>query len=129
MVDGRIDTKDTVENLRSRGILGKIAALEEDEMKTRMGGRDVASVQADDRLVGDDADADGTAPTINRNKPRVLVQAEHRATGQIKWPIYNAYLRASYGPFALSRTIRVAHQCAGLTGLGTSCSCSSFPPN
>ncbi|KAM5535675.1 hypothetical protein V8D89_010662 [Ganoderma adspersum] len=110
MLNGGIDTQDTVENLRSRGVLGKIAALEEDGVRTQTGERDVG--QVDDSLASGDVDADGAT---NRKKPRLLVEAEHRAVGRVKWPIYDAYLRASsYWTWYILLLLVVASQSIGV---------------
>ena len=124
MFNGSIDTRDTVENLRSHGVLGKITELEDHAVGTGMGERDAG--QVDDDLTNGDPDADGAT---NKKKPRLLVEAERRAVGRVKWPIYNTYLRASYGTFTPCRTLRITNQFTDLTGLGTSCSYSSSPRN
>ncbi|PIL36802.1 ATP-binding cassette transporter [Ganoderma sinense ZZ0214-1] len=108
MLDGCIDTQDTVENLRTRGILGKIAALEEGQARTQMGERNV--VRADDSLVSGEAGGHGAT----NKKPRVLVEAERRATGRVKWPIYNIYLRASsYWTWYILLLLIIASQLMG----------------
>ncbi|TBU41809.1 P-loop containing nucleoside triphosphate hydrolase protein [Dichomitus squalens] len=90
MVNGRIETQGTVEDLRVRGILGTVAALEERELaagsRERLVASEVGTVPG-----GKPIDVEKTT----LKKPRVLVEEERRAVGRIKWPTYKAYLEAS----------------------------------
>ncbi|KAJ7161745.1 P-loop containing nucleoside triphosphate hydrolase protein [Mycena filopes] len=73
MLDGRIDTQGTVQDLRAQE--EPPAALEDA----------IADLDADD-----DPEAAKKA-----SKPRKLVKDEHRAVGGVKWVIYTRYLKAS----------------------------------
>nr|VWO97308.1 NAD-dependent protein deacylase (EC (Regulatory protein SIR2 homolog) [Ganoderma boninense] len=107
MLNGCIDTQDTVENLRTRGILRKIAALEEDLARAQMS--DPAHAQVDNSLVS------GDLATGKAKRPRVLVEAERRASGRVKWPIYNIYLRASsYWTWYILLMLIIASQLIGI---------------
>ncbi|KAH9854526.1 multidrug resistance-associated ABC transporter [Lenzites betulinus] len=95
MLDGRIDTQGTVEDLRNLGVLDMIVHVEE------------AEAQKDEQLAAAVGEADSHAdidveavvehaqPTKDRAKVRKLVEEEHRETGNVKWHIYSTYLKAS----------------------------------
>ncbi|KAJ7080949.1 multidrug resistance-associated ABC transporter [Mycena belliarum] len=82
MLDGRIDTQGTVEDLRAQGVLEQITHDASADAKTE---EPIAAI-------ADDVEAlDASMPS----KPRKLVKDEHRAVGGVKWAIYNSYLEAS----------------------------------
>ncbi len=92
MLDGRIDAKGTVKDLRAQGLLDEItqeAALEAHEEQ----------IQAE-HSTEDTVEAITDKPTdIEAKKPRKLIKDEHRETGGVKWSIYKSYLKASYVQF------------------------------
>ncbi|KAF7974527.1 hypothetical protein HWV62_11990 [Athelia sp. TMB] len=90
MLDGRIDTQGTIEELRAQGVLGSIM---EDENITFEQKEPLVSIEVIEHRVpleGKGKPSDGT------KKPRKLVEDEHRAEGSVKWNIYNTYLKASW---------------------------------
>ncbi|CDO68600.1 hypothetical protein BN946_scf184996.g31 [Trametes cinnabarina] len=94
MLDGRIDTQGTVQDLRARGVLEDIARVEEveahKEEQAVEASKEVDDVDADADAVGE---ANGAAKA--KKKPRKLIEEEHRETGSVKWRIYKTYLKAS----------------------------------
>ena len=89
MLDGRIDTQGTVEDLRAQGVLKGIehdAAVE------------THKEQLVAKTAGVDAEESPDATEVSK-KPRKLIKDEHRETGGVKWSIYKSYLRASSVPF------------------------------
>lgn len=85
MLDGRIDTQGTVKDLRAQGILEVITQDAE------------ADVKQEDAVVASEEPVDD-APAESQDllkKPRKLIKDEHRATGGVKWSVYNSYLKAS----------------------------------
>lgn len=91
MLDGRIDTQGTVNELRAKGILEGIehdAAIDEhSEAKIEA---EIIAVEAATADAAKPSDAEAT------KKPRKLIKDEHRETGGVKWSIYKSYLKASY---------------------------------
>ncbi|KAJ7173895.1 hypothetical protein C8R43DRAFT_1094036 [Mycena crocata] len=85
MLDGRIDTQGTVEDLRAQGVLEHIAHDAAAEAKTD---EPIAAVE-DPKADLDDPQA--AKPVMARK----LVQDEHLAVGSVKWAIYKRYLEAS----------------------------------
>ncbi|KAJ6562715.1 multidrug resistance-associated ABC transporter [Mycena vulgaris] len=86
MLDGRIDTQGTVEDLRAQGVLENITHDAAADAKTE---EPIAAVE------DDSADLDDPEAPKTPAKPRKLVKDEHRAVGGVKWAIYNSYLEAS----------------------------------
>ena len=99
MLDGRIDTHGTVKELKSQGVLEEIAHDEQaqsaDEPKVILA-EDLAEAAEDPKGTdeGVAAAAQGGDKTPAK-APKKLVEEEARATGNVKWPIYKAYLNAS----------------------------------
>ena len=95
MLDGRIDTHGTVKELRAQGVLEEIVY---DEQAQPVDGPKVVSAEdlavAAGEIKGAVA-ADQGANDKPAKKPKKLVQEEARATGNVKWPIYKVYLKAS----------------------------------
>ncbi|KAJ7505211.1 hypothetical protein B0H11DRAFT_1977471 [Mycena galericulata] len=82
MKDGRIDSQGTVTDLRTQGVLEEIADEEAMEVK--------------DEEPEPTIDAEITDERVKKLKsPRKLVEDEHRATGSVKWSVYNTYLAAA----------------------------------
>lgn len=86
MKDGRIDSQGTIRYLQSQGLLEEItqeAAMEVQEQEP---------VVATEPLI-----EPGTPPDVVKEtqKPRKLVEDEHRETGSVKWSVYKVYLAAS----------------------------------
>src|ERR1700749_896239 len=98
MLDGRIDTHGTVKELRAQGVLEEIAHDEQaqvgDEPKV-IRAEDLAEAAAKRKDNGGAAAADPGADNKPTKKPKKLVEEEARATGNVKWPIYKVYLKAS----------------------------------
>ncbi|KAJ7679731.1 multidrug resistance-associated ABC transporter [Mycena rosella] len=86
MLDGRIDTQGTVEDLRAQGVLEDI---------THDASADAKAEEPIAALADDSADLEDPAGAKTPAKPRKLVKDEHRAIGGVKWAIYNSYLEAS----------------------------------
>ncbi|KAJ6452441.1 hypothetical protein C8R45DRAFT_1040659 [Mycena sanguinolenta] len=84
MLDGRIDTQGTVEDLRAQGLLDDIRLDAAAESKSDESEAPLAETGLDDPETAAAA-----------KKPRKLVKDEHRAIGGVKWSIYRAYLKAS----------------------------------
>ena len=95
MLDGRIDTQGTIQDLRASGVLDDIAQVEEIEAH-----KDEQAIEAkkEEENPNVEIDAEATeavsAPTKDK-KPRKLIEEEHRETGSVKWNIYKTYLEAS----------------------------------
>ncbi|KAJ7197871.1 hypothetical protein C8J57DRAFT_1262609 [Mycena rebaudengoi] len=79
MLDGRIDTQGTVQKLRAQGVLEDIV-------------HEAAIEAKEEELAVATEEPDLSAET---KKPRLLVKADHREEGGVKWEIYNRYLKAS----------------------------------
>ena len=98
MLDGRIDTQGTIQDLRANGILDDIAPAEEIEAHKEELAVEAAKAEENPNAEIDaEAPADGEpAPDKTKKKPRKLIEEEQRETGSVKWHIYNTYLKASY---------------------------------
>lgn len=96
LLDGRIDTQGTVQDLRASGVLDNIAQVEEIEAHKEELAVEEAEAEEDPNAEID-AEASGEAETTlkSKKKPRKLVEDEHRETGSVRWRIYNTYLEAS----------------------------------
>lgn len=95
MLDGRIDTQGTVEQLREQGVLEDIAfdaAVDKNLDEAAL--TESKGAEANEGDVTPDGSLEATSPTQDK-KPRKLVKDEHRETGGVKWSIYNSYLKAS----------------------------------
>lgn len=97
MLDGRIDTQGTVEDLRDQGVLEHIAYdaaadLHKDEMALAEA-KEASAESSSSNGEGDAEDPTGAPSEVK--KPRKLVKDEHRETGGVKWAIYKSYLKAS----------------------------------
>lgn len=88
MLDGRIDTQGSVQDLRAKGILEDIAQSEEAEAHKVEGTTVQEEAQTSDDVV------DLQEPVVVK-KPRQLIKDEHREIGGVKWHIYKTYLGAS----------------------------------
>ena len=84
MLDGRIDTKGTVKELREQGILEDLASYE---------GVDAHAKEIIASTSMTEENDDNKKP--DEKKPRQLVMDEHRETGGVKWSVYKNYLAAS----------------------------------
>ncbi|KAK0200579.1 hypothetical protein DFS33DRAFT_1362775 [Desarmillaria ectypa] len=109
MLDGRIDAKGTVKDLRAQGLLDEItqeAALEahEEQIKAEHSPEDTVEAITD-------------KPTdVEAKKPRKLIKDEHRETGGVKWSIYKSYLKASsYWIWALLLFFVAINQLLGIS--------------
>ncbi|KAI0772936.1 multidrug resistance-associated ABC transporter [Trametes elegans] len=92
MLDGRIDTQGTVNDLRASGVLDDIAHVEEIEAHKEE--QEAAKEENPNAEVDADANDDSEGAPKGK-KPRKLIEEEHRETGSVKWKIYNTYLKAS----------------------------------
>ncbi|KAF8626899.1 hypothetical protein AX15_004637 [Amanita polypyramis BW_CC] len=86
MLEGRIDKKGTIQELRDQGELENIAIHETVEVHTK----EIAAVIEDTNN-----SEDGKKSDDEKRKPRKLVKDEHRETGGVKWSVYKSYLKAS----------------------------------
>ncbi|KAJ7105197.1 multidrug resistance-associated ABC transporter [Mycena epipterygia] len=82
MLDGRIVTQGTIEDLRAQDVLDHIAHDATVEVQ-----KEELAVTADTSLDTTDAEPAKT--------PRKLVEDEHREEGGVKWKTYKSYLKAS----------------------------------
>ncbi|KII83783.1 hypothetical protein PLICRDRAFT_702353 [Plicaturopsis crispa FD-325 SS-3] len=115
MLDGRIDSQGTVEELRAQGILDDITheasvEVQEEEQAVLKKEEPTDAVEA---LPAEPTDAE---PTGEAKKPKKLIKDEHRETGGVKWNIYNSYLKASsYWTWGILAFIVVISQLLGIT--------------
>ncbi|KDR78083.1 hypothetical protein GALMADRAFT_245072 [Galerina marginata CBS 339.88] len=87
MLDGRIDTQGTVNDLRAQGVL---EAIEHDAtIQTHSQEKIVEEVAVLEEAL------DQSSKPADIKKPRKLIKDEHRETGGVKWSIYKTYLKAS----------------------------------
>lgn len=111
MVDGCIDAKGTVKDLRAQGILDHIAQDSAAEVREE---EPIAATESPVEAQEDDAEAETSAES--NKKPRKLVKDEHREAGGVKWSIYNAYLKASsYRTWFMLGILIVCSQSLGVT--------------
>ncbi|WOO78778.1 ATP-dependent bile acid permease [Vanrija pseudolonga] len=93
IVDGRVDAQGTPEDLRSRGELEGIVAIEEAECAA------VDTVQPEDvEIIVKSAEGDDKKQDKKEKKKgpgRKLVKDEERAVGNVKWGTYLLYIRAA----------------------------------
>lgn len=131
MLDGRIDTQGTVKNLSASGILDDIAHAEADEVNLAVKG--IEGEEVVDAEIDAQVNGNSIADAKQKKNPRKLVEEEHRATGSVKWPIYNTYLKAScVHLFNDYHEVLNTHDCVALkalTGHGLSCSSLSCSVN
>ena len=100
LVNGRIETQGTVEDLRACGTLSSVTSLDRESAgPTSAGTAHGAGLD----------DADKATASDLRRRPRILVEEERRAIGRIKWPIYKTYLKASFSTLSLLYVVCVAH--------------------
>lgn len=115
MVDGEVVTQGTVADLRTAGLLDGVASLgpEKDRRRSGLGS---TSSSSEDGVTGDDegsSNSDEDTDRVTKNvydiieqvrakdrerqgkAGRKLVQEEERQTGNVKWEIYDTYLKAS----------------------------------
>ncbi|KAI0772966.1 multidrug resistance-associated ABC transporter [Trametes elegans] len=112
MLEGRIAVQGTVNDLRASGVLEKVAKLEDHTI----------DALAEDQTLESVLEADVTETVVNakpspdeRRKPRKLIEAEQRAEGSVKWPIYNVYLKASsYWTWAIMLVLVILAQILGV---------------
>ncbi|KAG6830506.1 hypothetical protein H0H92_000347 [Tricholoma furcatifolium] len=96
MLDGRIDTQGSVQDLRARGILEELEKDEAVAVKMQEVKEQEAVGGSPDQDDGDSAgENDDRKPKDKTKKPRKLVKDEHREVGGVKWAIYQSYLKAS----------------------------------
>ncbi|KAF8838558.1 P-loop containing nucleoside triphosphate hydrolase protein [Paxillus ammoniavirescens] len=93
MLDGRIDTQGTVDDLRVRGVLDRIlpdssTIIDKRAAPVKLPVSSAEAVVAPDTVLG------GQSKAFTK-KPRRLIAEEHRERGGVKWLTYNAYLKAS----------------------------------
>jgi len=92
MLDGRIDTKGQVAELRARGVLDDLyhgSSAEVHEEQTSVVEVKAAEEGAAVAIEGE------SSPTDITKKPRKLIKDEQREVGGVKWSIYKTYLKAS----------------------------------
>ena len=115
IVDGEIVTQGTVADLRMAGLLDGVASLSHEKDRRRTG-QESTSDSSEDGVTGDDegsSNSDEDTGRVGKNTRdiieqvrakdrerqgkagRSLVQEEERQTGNVKWEIYDTYLKAS----------------------------------
>ncbi|QRV85046.1 ABC transporter transmembrane region [Ceratobasidium sp. AG-Ba] len=131
MYDGRIDMQGTVSDLRDQALLdyvvpSPVVSRRNTSSPTRSEGessRDSPSPSRGARPPTSNRKSarqqtvfTGPSPAIQPGRgPRKLVEAEARATGNVKWRIYKTYLQASgYFSWALLIVLIIAYQGFGL---------------
>ncbi|KAL1948407.1 hypothetical protein VTO73DRAFT_12482 [Trametes versicolor] len=116
LLDGRIDTQGTVQDLRASGVLDDITQVEEIEAHKEEQAVEEAKVEEDPDAEIDAVVAGETeAATKSKKKPRKLIEEEHRETGGVKWNIYNTYLKASsYITWAILFSLIIMTQILGV---------------
>lgn len=96
LLDGRIDTQGTVQDLRASGVLDDITQVEEIEAhKEEQAVEEAKAEEAPDAEIDAVVNGETEAAPKGKKKPRKLIEEEHRETGGVKWNIYNTYLKAS----------------------------------
>lgn len=90
MLDGRIDTQGTPEELQSRGLLDVLVHEAQAEEPTVVSAEELAAVVAGDANPDENAGA-----TAKPRKPKKMIEDEARATGRVKFSVYKSYLKAS----------------------------------
>lgn len=105
MIDGRIDTRGTVKSLQASHVLDRIA---QEEKST------IAEDEAvEPEVVPDEKIAASTATLAK--KPKKFIEEEARATGRVKWSMYNKYMHASaYWAWVLIITLILLSQGLGI---------------
>ncbi|TFK26992.1 hypothetical protein FA15DRAFT_614912 [Coprinopsis marcescibilis] len=95
MLDGRIDTQGSVQDLRARGLIDDIThTASVDAHRDESALEDLRIEEAD--MLNNSVGTEPTTPIANEaKKPRKLIKDEHRETGGVKWSIYKSYLKAS----------------------------------
>jgi hypothetical protein len=115
MADGEIVTQGTVADLRDAGNLDGVAGLAPGKNRNR-NGEGSASDSSEDGVTGDDEGSSNSDEDTSKMSKKVhdiieqlrakdrerrgkvgrkLVQEEERQTGNVKWEIYDTYLKAS----------------------------------
>lgn len=117
MLNGRIDTQGTVQDLRASGVLDVIIQVEEEH--TTKGTKAADHTDAEIGAEGNDANLEGV--TSDKKKARKLVEDEHRETGSVKWRIYKTYFEASYVWCLTHSLFLVANRSIARTGHGAYC--------
>lgn len=84
MLDGRIDSQGTIQDLRTQGILADLTATADVELK-----EDAIPVGSDDKTIDESAPKD---PIGEAKKPAKLIEDEKREIGAVKWHIYGTYI-------------------------------------
>jgi ABC-type multidrug transport system fused ATPase/permease subunit len=107
MLDGRIDTQGTVEDLRTQGILESIT--QDSTVQTH-------ETQASTSEIPDESTEDPDKANAAAKKPRKLIKDEHREKGGVKWSIYRTYLKASsHWTWGLLGVLIAVSQALGVT--------------
>ncbi|KAG6895132.1 hypothetical protein C0995_013192, partial [Termitomyces sp. Mi166 len=103
-----------IKDLRTRGVLEEIqhesavnvaeAEVKEQEQEALLGTPDEDGEMQELEESSESGNANGTegegeGGRKERKKPRKLVKDEHREVGDVKWTIYQSYLKASYVVF------------------------------
>ncbi|KAH8827185.1 multidrug resistance-associated ABC transporter [Flagelloscypha sp. PMI_526] len=96
MLDGRIDAKGTIADLRERGLLDTItyheeAIAEKEEAAVEETATDTAAPPGVTSMEGKGPNPSETSV----KKPRKLVEEEHRAEGGVKLGVYDTYFKSS----------------------------------
>lgn len=97
MVDGRIDTQGSIDDLTALGLLDDLIHKSDEETQRLQ--KVMAEEAAVDGKTEDDklssSAPEGASKSPAAKKPKKLVKDEHREVGGVKWKVYNSYLRAS----------------------------------
>lgn len=94
ILDGRVDIQGTCQELRERGDLDGMVALEEAELRKDVG-KGKGKSQEEEVVEGEDADVQETKKEKRKGPGKKLIQDEERAIGNVKWETYKLYIVAA----------------------------------
>ncbi|KIR42549.1 ATP-binding cassette transporter [Cryptococcus deuterogattii 99/473] len=110
ILDGRVDIQGTIQDLRERGDLDGMVALEEAEL-LKEEDRGKGKSQEEEVVEGEDADVQEIKKEKNKGPGKKLIQDEERAIGNVKWETYKLYIvAATYTTWAWTLLVLILSQ-------------------
>ncbi|OWZ59696.1 ATP-binding cassette transporter [Cryptococcus neoformans c45] len=110
ILDGRVDIQGTCQELRERGDLDGMVALEEAELRKDVG-KGKGKSHEEEVVEGEDADAQETKKEKKKGPGKKLIQDEERAIGNVKWETYKLYIvAATYTTWAWTVLVLILSQ-------------------